>query len=216
MTPQVSSTRTKAPSTPKPVKAKAVPKAVPAPVAEPTPVADEILPVEEAPVVVEEIEPIESQIQKVRETITLLVKDLTEKLKDFKVLDAELKKIAVSSKKHFKKKTKKNSPKNSDFGFNAHVLISDELADFLNVPHGTSMRPPQVFSKFNDYAKEHNCKDESNKSIFKCDAKMKKLLGEPVHLIKKNDPSLGYGVSNFNINKYFSKHYTKITPTASE
>lgn len=157
------------------------------------------------------VESIESQIKTVRDTIGLLVKDLKDKLGEFKTLDQELKKISLSSKKHFKmKKPKKASPKNSNFGFNAEVLISDELADFFNVPHGTKMRPPQAFSLFNDYAKQNGCKEETNKTIFKCDKKMKKLVGEPIHLIKKGDASLGYGVSNFNITNYLSKHFTKL------
>jgi chromatin remodeling complex protein RSC6 len=182
---------------------------VPEVVEEPVEAVDETVVENEEPEVV--VESIESQIQTVRNTINVLVKDLKDKLGEFKTLDQELKKISLSSKKHFKmKKPKKVSPKNSNFGFNAEVLISDELADFFNVPHGTKMRPPQAFSLFNNYAKENGCKEESNKTIFKCDKKMKKLVGEPVHLIKKGDASLGYGVSNFNITNYLSKHFTKL------
>jgi chromatin remodeling complex protein RSC6 len=63
---------------------------------------------------------------------------------------------------------------------------------------------------FSHYAIENGLKDETNKAIYKCDDKMKKLLGPLVHPIKKSEPQLGNGVSIFNLNSYLKHHYTKV------
>lgn len=168
------------------------------------PVVEPVVEVEQEPVVEVVEESVLEKLSNLRESVGELVKQLKE-------VDLEIKKISVVAKKQLKKKSKKSTTRGpSNHGFNAEVFISDQLADFLEVERGSKMRPPQVFSKINQYAIENDCKDPSNKSIFKCDKKLKKLLGEPVHLLRKDDESLGFGVSNFNINKYLKSHYTKV------
>jgi chromatin remodeling complex protein RSC6 len=171
-------------------------------------------PVVETPVepAISEDEPsVEEQINTLRSLINDNVKQIKENLAIFKTIDHELKKLSVTAKKFMKKKEKKlNSRKNVNNGFNALVKISDELADFLNLPHGSEIRPPQVSSLISKYANENNLKDQSNKAIYLCDAKMLKLLGPAKYPVKKSDPSLGMGVSIFNLNSYLKQHFIKI------
>lgn len=177
----------------------------------PPPVVEEPVaePVSEA--ASEEDVSVEKQIDALRETLNANVKEITEKLKVFKTVEHELKKLAVLAKKEFKKKAKKSgTKKTSNHGFNALVKISNELADFLNLPHGSVIRPPQVSSLISKYAIERGLKEEGNKAVYKCDAKMKKLLGAPIYPVKKSEPALGMGVSIFNLNSYLKPHFTKI------
>jgi chromatin remodeling complex protein RSC6 len=194
---------------------KRVSKAVPITV-EPTPVpvVEPVIEpvVEETPVETPEEETtVETQINALREKLSDITKVINEQLKVFKTVDQELKKLSVIAKKEFKKKAKKNaSKKPSNNGFNAPVKISNELADFLKVPRGSEMRPPQVSSLINKYANENGLKQENNKAYYNCDSKLKKLLGPLVHPIKISSPELGLGVSIFNLNSYLKTHYTKI------
>jgi chromatin remodeling complex protein RSC6 len=186
--------------------------------------------VTEEPVVIEEPEPqaqeepvvteveqensFESRLNVVRESFEELTSELTNRLKALKSIEQELKKLSVLAKKEFKKKTKKSKKGLSNSGFNAPVLISDELASFLKVPKGTVLRPPQVSSLISKYANDHGLKEDSNRAIYKCDHKMSKLLGPAIHPIKKSDPTLGNGVSIFNLNSYLKRHFTKIEKSA--
>jgi chromatin remodeling complex protein RSC6 len=173
------------------------------------PVVEE--PVVEEPVVSEDEPSVEVQINTLRNLINDSVKQIKDNLAVFKTIDQDLKKLSVTAKKFMKKKEKRlNSRKNVNNGFNALVKISDELADFLNLPHGSEIRPPQVSSLISKYAIENNLKNEANKSIYICDNKMLKLLGPSRFPIKKSDPSLGMGVSIFNLNSYLKPHFIKI------
>lgn len=178
---------------------------------EPEPVIETPVVVEEEPAVSEDEPSVETQINTLRNLINDNVKQMKENLAVFKTIDHELKKLTVTAKKFMKRKEKKlNSRKNVNNGFNALVKISNELADFLNLPHGSEIRPPQVSSLISKYANEHNLKDQSNKAIYLCDAKMLKLLGPAKYPVKKSDPSLGMGVSIFNLNSYLKPHFIKI------
>jgi chromatin remodeling complex protein RSC6 len=204
-------------------KAMKVKKEVPAPTPEPVPVVEAPVPVVEAPVpvVVESDEnsvdenSVENQISVLRDTISNIEKNIVGQLKVFKTIDQELRKLSLHVKKEFKKKAKKSTKKKpSNNGFNAPVLISKELASFLGVPEGTTMRPPQVSSLINKYANENGLKQETNKAYYNCDDKLKKLLGPLIYPIKASEPSLGNGVSIFNLNSYLKTHYTKVEQTA--
>jgi chromatin remodeling complex protein RSC6 len=152
----------------------------------------------------------ESRLDTLRVSLQTFSAEIAEKLKTVKSIEHELKKLSVLAKKEFKKKSKKSKKGVSNSGFNAPVLISDELASFLKMPKGSVLRPPQVSSLISKYATEHDLKEESNRAIYKCDNKLKKLFGPAVHPIKKSEPELGNGVSIFNLNSYLKRHFTKI------
>lgn len=165
---------------------------------------------EEVPVSEDDLS-VEIQINVLRDAISNSVKQIKEHLNNFKTIDHELKKLSITAKKFMKKKEKKSMTKrNINNGFNALVKISDELANFLNLPHGSEIRPPQVSSLISKYAIEHNLKDPKNKAVYLCDKKMLKLLGPAKFPIKKSEPHLGLGVSIFNLNSYLKPHFIKI------
>lgn len=176
--------------------------------------------VEAPPAVVEEpeqsnVKVFESRIQAIREKLNMEVnvikedlKNIKEKLKEFKEIDNDLKQLFLDNKKFFKQKKRKNSENNA---LNNPIEISNDLADFLGVAYGTSISRPKVSSLISAYANERDLKNKDNRTIFVLDKKLKKLFGEPVHLIKKNSPELGYGVSIFNLGNYLKKHFIKRT-----
>jgi chromatin remodeling complex protein RSC6 len=188
---------------------------------EPVPVRAEPVPVvveEQAPAVVEEpeqsnVKVFESRIQAIREKLNDEVnvikedlKNIKEKLKEFKEIDSDLKQLFLDNKKFLKQKKRKNPENNA---LNNPIEISNDLADFLGVAHGTSISRPKVSSLISAYANERDLKNKDNRTIFVLDKKLKKLFGEPVHLIKKNSPELGFGVSIFNLGNYLKPHFIK-------
>jgi chromatin remodeling complex protein RSC6 len=193
--------------TPKPVPVVEPTIEEPIPVVEPT--IEEPIPVVE-PTIEENDNLFETKLVDLRAQLASVIEEFAEKTKVFKTIDQELKKLSILAKKEFKKKSKKSKKGISNSGFNAPVIISDALAQFLGLPNGSQIRPPQVSSLISKYANENGLKDETNKAVYQCDEKLKKLLGPLIHPIKKSEPELGNGVSIFNLNSYLKHHYTKI------
>jgi chromatin remodeling complex protein RSC6 len=164
-----------------------------------------------------EVESLEKQFDDLKEMVTLTVKELNDKLKTFRSIEAAIKKLGSAIKKELKlskkKKTRKNSNMSSEHGFNAPVKISDELADFLDMKKGSKLRRPAVTSLISQYADKHNLKDEKNRGIFRPDSKLKKLLGPAVHPLKKGSDVKGYGI--FNLQIYLKRHFIKEAPVVA-
>jgi chromatin remodeling complex protein RSC6 len=183
----------------KPVETAAVTESVPVPVE----VQDVLPPVD--------TDSLEKQIEDLRDMISDIVKELNEKLKTFKSVGSVLNKLSSSIKKELKsskkRKIRKTDSVSSEHGFNAPVKISDELADFLSLEKGSKLRRPEVTSLISKYANEHGLKDESNRAIFKPDAKLEKLLGPAIYPLKKGVDTKGYGI--FNLQIYLKKHFLK-------
>ena len=196
-----------------------------APVPEPTPVQVEIPTVTEESSSVDSVDhdhdqelSLDDQLASIRETLANTVKDVTEKLKTLKSLDAELKKFSLSYKKELKSKSKKPKKVKSDVvsnhGFNAEVPISDELASFLGLSKGSKFRRPAAAKMISEYALKNNLKDATNKSIYIADAKLKKLLGPatlPIKKAKEGEEPYPLGYSIFNIQTYLKQHFKKST-----
>ncbi len=127
-----------------------------------------------------------------------------EMLKEIKSLKADYnREIKALSKK---KKVKRNHKVNKDMGFLKPSRISATLAEFLGVPLDHRIRRPQVVSAINTYAVENDLKDAKRRSVFDTsDAKLRKLLGEPRHLILKKKPELGIGYSLHNLQTYLKE-----------
>jgi chromatin remodeling complex protein RSC6 len=60
---------------------------------------------------------------------------------------------------------------------------------------------------------DHDLSDPENGSVFKADKKLKKLLGAPVHLLKKKNPELGKGYGYANLQTYLAPHFHKDSPS---
>jgi len=196
-------------SAPKKQKQEVVP-----PVEEPTviieipPVVPEI-PVDEASVEHPEAMSLDIKVKDMLNTISNLVRKL-------KLVESDLKNIRVLYQKEVRENNKRNKQKkprkngNTErHGFVREVEISDELAQFLKLPKGSLMARPQVTKAISLYVKEHNLANQENKTIFKADKDLKKLLGEPRYLINKKKPELGNGYSYFNLQTHLIDHFIK-------
>ena len=97
----------------------------------------------------------------------------------------------------------KNRGNRAPSGFVKPTKISDELADFLKVSHGTLMARTDVTRKINEYICEKNLKDGVNGRHIHPDAVLSKLL--------KYDESKNPGqqLSYFNLQKYLAPHFIK-------
>ena len=125
----------------------------------------------------------------------------TEVRKCSKEHDKEIK-LAIKQKGG-KKDVDPNKPKRKPSGITKPALISDELADFLGVPHGTELSRPDVSKRIGCYIKEHNLQNPENKRIIFPDEAFGKLLryDSSIEGIEK--------LSYFNMQKYLKIHYPK-------
>jgi len=125
----------------------------------------------------------------------------TEVRKCSKDHDKEIK-IAIKQKGG-KKDVDPNKPKRQPSGITKPALISDELADFLGVPHGSELSRPDVSKRIGAYIKEHDLQNPANKRIIFPDEAFGKLLryDSTVEGIEQ--------LSYFNMQKYLKIHYPK-------
>ena len=71
------------------------------------------------------------------------------------------------------------------------VLVSDELCDFFDKPHGTKMTRYEAINGVIDYIYKHNLCDKSMNVTFKTDTKLKKIINlEKLGYIHKLDEYL--------------------------
>jgi len=75
-----------------------------------------------------------------------------------------------------KAQKKRQNAKNSPSGFAKPNKISDELCDFIGVPHGTEKSRTDITRLINAYVKEHNLNKPENKRFILPDSKLKKIL----------------------------------------
>lgn len=170
----------------------------------PVPVPEVAVPVPEVQVQV----PVEEHFKR----LMLVVDD---QIKQMRVVKTDLKALLVLYQKEVKEnKTKKKRVKkeNKEYvphGFTKPVHISPELASFLNLEKDATIARPSVTRAISLYVKEHTLYEPSNKSIFKADNTLKKLLGEPQFLVEPRKPELGMGYGYKNLQKYLSPHFQK-------
>jgi len=105
------------------------------------------------------------------------IKFLCANMKDIK------KNLKVVSKEYNKQQKiiekaqkKRQNAKNSPSGFAKPNKISDELCDFIGVPHGTEKSRTDITRLINAYVKEHNLNKPENKRFILPDTKLKKIL----------------------------------------
>jgi chromatin remodeling complex protein RSC6 len=190
-----------------PVKSVQVPAASAAPpVQAPAAASADVLPVETK---VEEVEAdLGSQIDQLRAAVSVLEKGFSEKVKTFKLIEQELKKISIAYRKESKRKYKKTKTgASTSHGFNASVSISKKLAEFLEVPEGTKFRRPEVTILISDYAKKQGLKNPENKGIYLPDDRLKALFGPPIYPLRSDKATNGYDM--FNLQKYMKPHFEK-------
>jgi chromatin remodeling complex protein RSC6 len=109
---------------------------------------------------------------------------LVEKITVLAALVKEVQNALKSVSKDFEKQSKviekvqkkRENARKSPSGFAKPNKISDELCDFLGVPHGTEKSRTDVTRFINAYVKEHNLNNPTNRRVILPDAKLKSIL----------------------------------------
>jgi chromatin remodeling complex protein RSC6 len=103
-------------------------------------------------------------------TLAALLKDIQSSLKPVIKEHDKLRKIVERIQK------KRDNARKSPSGFAKPNKISDELCDFIGVPHGTEKSRTDITRYINAYVKEHNLNKPSNRRVILPDEKLKKIL----------------------------------------
>ena len=103
-------------------------------------------------------------------SLALLVKDIQSALKPVLKEHDKLRKIVERIQK------KRDNARKSPSGFAKPNKISDELCDFIGVPHGTEKSRTDITRYINAYVKEHNLNKPTNRRIILPDDKLKNIL----------------------------------------
>jgi hypothetical protein len=120
---------------------------------------------------------VETATDNVLSTIIDKVNSLASSIKDIQTNLKVLSKEYDKQQKIIEKAQKKRqNAKNSPSGFAKPNKISDELCDFIGVPHGTEKSRTDITRFINAYVKEHNLNKPENKRFILPDTKLKKIL----------------------------------------
>jgi len=103
-------------------------------------------------------------------SLTTLNKEIQVALKQVSKEYDKLKKVVDKIQK------KRENARKSPSGFAKPNKISDELCDFIGVPHGTEKSRTDITRFINSYVKEHNLNKPDNRRIILPDDKLKKIL----------------------------------------
>ena len=103
-------------------------------------------------------------------SLASLIKDILSSLKPVLKEHDKLRKIVERIQK------KRDNARKSPSGFAKPNKISDELCDFIGVPHGTEKSRTDITRYINAYVKEHNLNKPTNRRIILPDEKLKKIL----------------------------------------
>jgi chromatin remodeling complex protein RSC6 len=119
------------------------------------------------------VEATDSVLSNIIDKVNLLASSIKDIQTNLKVLSKEYdKQQKIIEKAQKKRQNAKNSPS----GFAKPNKISDELCDFIGVPHGTEKSRTDITRLINAYVKEHNLNKPENKRFILPDAKLKKIL----------------------------------------
>ena len=124
-------------------------------------------------------------------SLTTLNKEIQVALKQVSKDYDKLKKIVDKIQK------KRENARKSPSGFAKPNKISEELCDFIGVPHGTEKSRTDITRYINSYVKEHNLNKPDNKRIILPDEKLKKILN-----VKEGDV-----VTFFVLQRLISHHF---------
>ena len=103
--------------------------------------------------------------------------------------------------KAMEREAKKNKSKGNrkPSGFAVPTKITDELCDFMKMPHGSAVARTEVTQYIIKYIKENELQWKENRKIIKPDKALTSLLD-----VKDKDE-----VTYFNLQKYMNKHFKK-------
>jgi len=151
-----------------------------------------------------------SAVANVTDDFTQFINKFQSMISQFSALKAELRVIEKRTAKELKvaqKLTNKKKRKGTraPSGFVKPAPISNELADFLGLNHGSEMARTDVTREINKYIREHSLQDSNNGRKINPDKKLSTLLNVTP------DIELTY----FNLQKYMGPHFPKKTVEAA-
>jgi len=111
---------------------------------------------------------------------------------------AHFKKMAFSFISNIRKNCEKKPRKMS--GFVLPVPISNELCDFLDMPHGSQVSRTEVTKYLIVYINENNLVNPEKKTLIVPNEKLLQLLGPDVDMKT---------LTRFTIQKYMNRHYLR-------
>lgn len=148
-----------------------------------------------------------SRVNKAQQELTALVSQLKSETKALeKHVSREMKTLDKMNAR--KKKNQKGRAKS---GFVKPTKISDELADFLGLSHGTEIARTDVTKQITQYVRDNKLQDKSNGRRIIADAKLKKLLNYDEKKVTEEKNLLSY----FNLQRYLTVHFAKAQPASA-
>ncbi len=148
-----------------------------------------------------------SRVNKAQQELTALVSQLKSETKLLeKHVSREMKTLDKMNAR--KKKNQKGRAKS---GFVKPTKISDELADFLGLAHGTEIARTDVTKQITQYVRDNKLQDKSNGRRIIADAKLKKLLNYDEKKVTEEKNLLSY----FNLQRYLTVHFAKAQPATA-
>ena len=136
-------------------------------------------------------------------SLASIVKDIQTSLKPVLKEHDKLKKVVERIQK------KRDNARKSPSGFAKPNKISDELCDFIGVPHGTEKSRTDITRYINAYVKEHNLNKPTNRRVILPDEKLKKIFR------MKNEEEVTFFVLQRLISHHFPTAGSKIAPSTT-
>lgn len=153
----------------------------------------------------DEIDEQEQSFDKLCSFVVELQQQLRTLSNDIRNLRRNYKKEVTGLRKQAAKKKRKTADpdkKRAPSGFAKDTFISNELREFLDVPHGTLISRPKVTKRITEYIRENNLYCENNKKVIIPDKKLGALL-------KHGDSEVTY----FTLQRFMKVHYPKEQPS---
>lgn len=144
-------------------------------------------------------DPLEVNFTPQFETILNTIGTFKNQLNTLKTQVKTLERDVRKQMKMLMKKRRKNKGNRKPSGFAVPTKISDDLCDFMALPHGSSKARTEVTQYIIKYIKEKDLQWQPNRKIIKPDYSLKGLLD-----IKKGDE-----LTYFNIQRYMNRHFVK-------
>jgi chromatin remodeling complex protein RSC6 len=135
-------------------------------------------------------------------SLAALIKDIQSSFKPVLKEHDKLRKIVERIQK------KRDNARKSPSGFAKPNKISDELCDFIGVPHGTEKSRTDITRYINAYVKEHNLNKPTNRRIILPDDKLKNILKI------NNDEEVTFFILQRLISHHFPTAGSKVVPSA--
>jgi chromatin remodeling complex protein RSC6 len=147
-----------------------------------------------------------SRVNKAQHDLTSLVSHLRT---ETKLLEKHvLREMKTLDKMNARKR--KNQKGRAKSGFVKPTKISDDLADFLGLAHGTEIARTDVTKQITQYVRDNKLQDKSNGRRIIADAKLKKLLNYDENTVSDEKNLLSY----FNLQRYITVHFAKAQAVA--